>query len=102
MIGHILAALKLLDMKSLSDVLSISAVEHPEVLWMETSKQRKAVLQAVCGKTVDEFVAFTFNKLPIPSNDKASLLHNIRTCIFPYFLTQVLKYGKRLLSLGCF
>lgn len=68
------AALKHLHMKSLADVPSISAVEHPEDLWMETSEQRIAVLQSVCENIVDEFVDFEFNKLPMPSTDKASCI----------------------------
>lgn len=73
--GHILAAaLKHLHMKSLADVPSITAVEHPEDLWMETSEQRTAVLQSVCEDIVDKFVDFEFNKLPIPSTDKVSCI----------------------------
>ena len=67
-------ALKHLHMKSLADVPFITAREHPEDLWMETSEQRIAVLRSICEDIVDEFVDFEFNKLPMPSTDKVSCI----------------------------
>ena len=73
---HMLAAaLKHLQMKTLSDVPSMCGIEDPESLWMETAEKRKSVLQNVCREIVEGFASFEFNKLPKQSDDKVLQFH---------------------------
>ena len=58
------AALKQLNMQSLSDIPTINGVNEPQNLWMNLLEERKAVLQEICEGIVDEFASFEFNKPP--------------------------------------
>ncbi len=65
---HILAAaLQKLQMKALDDIPSISSVNQPQDLWMETAEKRKDVVQSICRDIVDEYASF---ESPNLSNDK--------------------------------
>ncbi len=81
---HILtASLEVLGMDSLTGT-SPAAHSDPQNMWMETNKCRKEVFKAICEKIVDCLIHFQFNKTDTESTDK------------------VHKYGKQMLSLGCF
>ena len=68
------AALKQLNMQSLSDIPTINGVNEPQNLWMHSIEERKGVLQEICEGIVDEFASFQFNKLPTLSQDKVSVV----------------------------
>ena len=72
----LVAAMELLQMKILEDVPSLSGVEKPQELWMETAEKRKSILSSLCGDIVDQYASFEFNKPPILSKDMVSLLIN--------------------------
>lgn len=86
--AHILsAAMKILGTSNLDDQPSDDVIgTSAEHLWTLTDKERKKVMDNVCEKMVDEFIAFSFNVPPdnIPQQDK------------------VHSYGCNLLSVGCF
>lgn len=87
---HVLAAaMKELGMTSLDDVPTISSFEESHNLWMETSEQRKAVLQSICEGIVDNFVQFKFNNSRKSSNDMVSSI------------TSYLKFHILFSSLSC-
>ena len=68
---HVLAAaLKHLNMVSLTDTPNLKGVQDIHDLWLETAEKRKEVLRSVCGEIVDRYVCFHFQKVPTPSNDK--------------------------------
>ncbi len=82
---HILtASLEVLGMDSLTGTPSPAVLSDPQNMWMETNTRRKEVFKAICEKIVDRFIHFQFNKTDTESTDK------------------VHKYGKQMLSLGCF
>lgn len=56
-ISHILTAtLKLMGMKSLKDVPSTNTMPEAEMMWMQTSTERKETLDKVCKQVVDRFI----------------------------------------------
>lgn len=71
---HILvAAMEEFKMKALDDTPCLSGVSKLEDLWMEPADRRKSVLRSICGKIVDNFVCFEFNKPPTSSKDMVSV-----------------------------
>lgn len=72
---HILvAAMQLLQMKSLEDTPCLSTVTEPAVFWMEDAVKRKSVLQSISEDIVEKFVSFDFNKPPALSKDMVSVV----------------------------
>lgn len=68
----LVAAMKLLGMKSLDDVPSIPNVDSPCDLWMESTETRGAVMKSICNDIVDKYVSFQFHLQPDVSDDKVS------------------------------
>lgn len=50
-----------MGMKSLKDVPSTNTMPEAEMMWMQTSTERKETLDKVCKQVVDRFIEFTFH-----------------------------------------
>ena len=83
---HIIAAtLAMLKMKSMNDTPSEDVLPNALNIWMQSSDERKAILNQVSKQVVDSFIDFSYQKAVLkPETD------------------QVADYAKQVLSLGCF
>lgn len=84
--AHIVAAaMKLLEMTTLSDVPSTKYVPQGEVTWTQTDDERKAIIDKITTAIVESFVFLDYNaSYSETSNDG------------------VYSYATQLLTLGCF
>ena len=86
-VSHILtAALEILEINNIKDhpAADVLGITSPEILWTCADEERKAVMNSVCEKIVDNFVKFSFTDSPKGSTDE---VHN---------------YACNLLSIGMF
>ncbi len=99
---HILtASMEVLGMKSLGDTPSEVAMSNPQNVWMETKTHRKAVLQGVCDKIVDEFLVFQYNEAAVQSQDETDTTDEMHDAnAKPTDLVK--EYSKQVTSLGTF
>lgn len=85
-VSHILsAALSMLEMNSLKDTPSMNAMPDAQNVWMESSDERKAILNRTCKHIVGKCVNFSFHGESINRESD-----------------HVTEYSKYLLGLGCF
>ena len=86
--AHIVtAAMKLLEMATLSNVPSTKYVPQGEVTWTQTDEERKAIVDDITATIVDSFVFLDCNA---------------SSCDAPVTKDSVYSYATQLLTLGCF
>lgn len=62
----------------------IKDMPHLDTAWMHTPEQRKSCLHEVCSKIVDNFINFSYHKVPSVSEDR------------------IFTYATEIISTGCF
>lgn len=96
--AHIVAAtMKLLKMKSLTDVPSMEFVPHGETTWTQTTEERKAIIGKVISAIVDSFIHLDYGTSSSPTSETSAS----KDCETSNNNDGVYSYAKNLLTLGC-
>ena len=83
----VIAAMKLREMATLSDVPSTKYLPQGEVTWTQTDEERKTIIDDITATIVDSFVFLDYNA---------------SSCDATVTKDSVYSYATQLLTLGCF